>query len=168
MSINKMALVSALLAATVAAPAFASQTATGPMASMRCQGQMESADGSDNRAAAIGFATGQRGVQATRGSHCRVPIDIQRLAIQFATGQHGMSMKNLPGCVGMEGEGVVTSVSGAAVTLQHEAVAGMPAMVMAFDVMDQTLLGNLAAGDHVHFHLKASGDHYVIDQIAKQ
>lgn len=168
MSISKTVLISAMFAAAIAAPAFANDAPASPTSVMRCQDEMEDATAGNSKAAAIGFATGQKGVQVPRGPHCRIPVDVQRLAIQFATGARGASMKNLHRCASMDGDGIVSSISGGEVTLQHDVVAGMPAMTMTFGVADQALLRDLAAGDRVHFRLKPSGDHYLVDQISKQ
>lgn len=164
---SKKALVSFVFAALITAPALANAGTAATITGKPCQMGMNGAAPTDSRVLSIGFATGQRGVPVVRSKHCRVPIDVQQQAIKFATGQHGMSMKSSGPCAEMDGMGVVTSVSDGKVTLQHEAVAGMPAMAMTFDVSNPALLSGLAAGDSVRFHLKASGDHYVIDKVAK-
>lgn len=167
----KKTLISVVFTALISTPAFANQTVDVSMTGVPCRDGAMGYSANDSKSMAIGFATGRKGTSTAPRAHCRIPIDTQRQAIQFATGQHGMSMKSGTGpCAGMEGVGTVTSLNGAAVTLQHKAMPAMdwPDMTMAFDASDPTLLSGLAIGDKVSFRLKAAGDHYVIDKIAKQ
>lgn len=73
-------------------------------------------------------------------------------------------------CAAHEGEGVITAISGNAVTLRHEPIQSLswPAMTMTFEVQSGALLEGLAVGDHVRFRLQESGSAHVIDQIVKQ
>lgn len=167
----KKALISVAFTVLISTPAFANQGAHKSMTSGDCRNGAMGNSTNDNRSMAIGFATGRKGTSNSPRPHCRIPIDIQRQAIQFATGQHGMSVKTGTGpCAGMEGVGTVTAINNGVVTLQHKAMPAMnwPEMTMAFKASDPMLLNEMAVGDTVGFRLKAAEDHYVIDRISKQ
>lgn len=167
----KKTLISVVFTTLISTPAFANQSVNVSMKGMPCQNGAIAGSADDSKSMAIGFATGRKGTSTAARAHCRIPIDIQRQAIQFATGQHGMSMKAGTGpCAGMEGVGTVMSMNSGNITLLHKAMPAMdwPDMTMAFDASDPKLLSGLTVGDKVSFRLKVAGDHYVIDKIAKQ
>lgn len=85
-----LAIMSAGLAIITAAPVLAAPQMKCPEMKATCQhGCMKPASVS-SQTAAVGFATGQRGVRlGGEGTHCHMQVDTRKMAIQFATGQRG-------------------------------------------------------------------------------
>lgn len=80
-----------------------------------------------------------------------------------------MKAAKSPASAGMHAaDGVVKDVDAAGkVVLQHEQVKslGWPAMTMAFEVKDKTLLDKLAVGRKVHVEFNKQGGEYVINSV---
>ena len=66
--------------------------------------------------------------------------------------------------------GRIAEISGSSVTVDHQPVQthGWPAMSMAFQAPDPSMLEGLQAGANVQFGFKQDGGQYVLTEITKQ
>lgn len=66
--------------------------------------------------------------------------------------------------------GRIAEVSGSTVTVDHQPVQtlGWPAMSMAFQAPDPSMLEGLQAGANVQFGFKQEGGQYVLTEMSKQ
>lgn len=95
------------------------------------------------------------GAASTDGTASTAPVPSGAPAAEAATGPFRTA-------------GRVASVTGSAVTIDHEAVEGLgwPAMTMTFQAPDPAMLQGIEAGTAVEFSFRKEGEQYVLTEVA--